>query len=114
MPLGDHLGPPWGLHTAGSSLTTFWVESRLKASRGLPHGLRGLPLQPVFLQVTPLVLMPSYQPSRVGCSLGDVCYSEAGGGISQRLALPGTKPRHLLFQEWARKWGICCWRTHSF
>ena len=36
--------------------------------------------------------------------------SSFGGGLHHAHV---TTPCPL-FQEWARKWGICCWRTHSF
>lgn len=45
---------------------------------------------------------------------GDVCYSETGMGIRVWLHQAHVTTPCPLFQEWARKWGICCWRTHSF
>lgn len=76
----------------------------------------------VFLQFGPLVLGPSRRPQWVGSfqrglrplPQGDVCYSEAGMGIRVWLHHAHVTTPCPLFQEWARKWGICCWRTHSF
>lgn len=94
---GSAGGGPAQHHLQAAHWQHCWPGAHPNTSRGLSPGPRPVGLIP-----------PCALPGPRSVALRQAAYP-------QGLTLPAqVTSLCLLFQEWARKWGICFWRTHSF